>query len=155
METSFLASIHTKVVHFPIALLTTYSILEIIGFLFKKEFLSKCALLILCLGVITSVIAALTGNQAFSEFTFWNDESRNLLNEHQTYATYLLWSSVIVCALRIYFTISKKLKSITKYFFVLLAAIIIFLVYQTGIRGGDLVKKFGVGTDLHETVNEK
>jgi len=155
LETSFLASIHTKVVHFPIALLTTYSILEIIGFLFKKEFLSKCALLILCLGVITSVIAALTGNQAFSEFTFWNDESRNLLNEHQTYATYLLWSSVIVCALRIYFTISKKLKSITKYFFVLLAAIIIFLVYQTGIRGGDLVKKFGVGTDLHETVNEK
>ena len=155
METSFLASIHTKVVHFPIALLTTYSVLEIFGLIFNKEFLSKCALLILCLGVITSVFAALTGNQASAEFNFWNDASRNLLNEHQTYATYLLWFSVIVCILRIYFTIRKKLKGIPEYLFILFAAIIIFLVYQTGIRGGDLVKKFGVGTDLSETLNQK
>jgi len=35
-----------------------------------------------------------------------------------------------------------------KYLFVLFALILIFLVYQTGNYGGDLVKKFGVGTEV-------
>jgi uncharacterized membrane protein len=35
-----------------------------------------------------------------------------------------------------------------KYLFVLFALILIFLVYETGNYGGDLVKKFGVGTEV-------
>nr|MCU0332148.1 DUF2231 domain-containing protein [Ignavibacteriaceae bacterium] len=146
METSFLAEIHPKVVHFPVALLTTYAFLEIIGIVFKNEFLSKSALLILCLGVVTAFFAVLTGNQAFAHFTFWSDESKALLDKHQTYATYLLWFSVLVCALRIYFVIKKKFISFTQYLFILFAIVILFLVYETGTHGGDLVKKYGVGT---------
>jgi uncharacterized membrane protein len=33
--------------------------------------------------------------------------------------------------------------------------VIIFLVYGTGIHGGDLVKKYGVGTDLFNSSNKK
>jgi len=151
MDTSFLADIHPKVVHFPIALLTTYSLLEIVGIVFKKEFISKSALLILCLGVFTAFFAVLTGNQAASEFGFWNEKSNSLLNEHQTYATYLLWFSVIVCGFRIFVVLKKKFTGIINYIFILFALIIIFLVYETGMHGGDLVKKFGIGTDVFET----
>jgi uncharacterized membrane protein len=151
MDTSFLADIHPKVVHFPVALLTTYAFLEIIGVVFKREFLSKSALLILCLGVVTAFFAVLTGNQAFSNFTFWTDESKALLDKHQTYATYLLWFSVLVCSLRIYFVIKKKFISFTQYLFILFAIVILFLVYETGTHGGDLVKKYGVGTDVFDT----
>jgi uncharacterized membrane protein len=151
LETSFLADLHPKVVHFPVALLTTYSILEIIGIVLNKEFITKSALLILCLGVIASLFAVLTGNQASTDFIFWNDESSALLNEHQTYATYLFWSSVLICALRIFITVKKKFTSLTKYFFILFALLIVFLVYETGIHGGNLVKKYGVGTDLFES----
>jgi uncharacterized membrane protein len=151
MDTSFLADIHPKVVHFPVALLTTYAFLEIIGVVFKREFLSKSALLILCLGVVTAFFAVLTGNQAFAHFTFWSDESKALLDKHQTYATYLLWFSVLVCALRIYFVIKKKFISFTQYLFILFAIVILFLVYETGTHGGDLVKKYGVGTDVFDT----
>lgn len=155
METNFLAEIHTKVVHFPIALLATYSLLEIVGIVFKKEFITKSALLILCLGVITAFFAVLTGNQTSSNFNFWNNESKMLLNEHQTFASYLLWGSLIICALRIFFTVKKKFKGFIKYLFILFALIIIFLVYETGIHGGNLVKKYGVGTDLFNSTNKK
>ena len=150
METNFLASIHSKVVHFPIALLTTYSLLEIIGVLFNKDFISKSALLILCLGVFTAFLAVLTGNQASQAFNFWNNESTTLLIEHQNYATYLLWGALAVCALRIYLTLKKKFSGRIKYIFILFGIAIIFLVYETGIRGGNLVNKYGIGTDLRQ-----
>lgn len=151
METSFLADIHPKVVHFPIALLTTYSLLEIVGIVFKKEFISKSTLLILCLGVVAAFFAVLTGNQAAADFKFWTDDSSALLSEHQTYATYLLWFSVLVCGFRIFVVIKKKFIGSTKYLFILFALMIIFLVYETGTHGGNLVKKYGIGTDALET----
>jgi len=149
LETNFLAEIHTKVVHFPIALLATYSILEVIGISFKNEFITKCALLILCLGVVTSLFAVLTGNQAATDFLFWTDQSKALLSSHQSYATILLWLSAIVCGLRIYVVIKKKFVGWIKYVFLIFAIVILFLVFKTGTYGGDLVKKYGIGTDVY------
>lgn len=155
MESGFLAGIHPKIVHFPIALFTTYAILEIVGILLKKEFLNKSALLILCIGVVTSFFAVLTGNQAATEFTFWNNQSRALLNDHQTSATYLLWFALFVCVARIIFTLKKKMNGPIKYLFIFFALIIIFLVNQTGNYGGELVKKFGIGTDVIKNNDSK
>ncbi len=155
MDTSFLGDIHPKVVHFPVALLTTYSLLEIVGIVFKKEFISKSALLILCLAVVTAFFAVLTGNQASTNFNFWTDESSALLGEHQSYATYLLWFAVLVCGIRIFVVLKKKFFGITKYLFILFALMILFLVYQTGIHGGDLVKKYGIGTEIYNSSESK
>ncbi|MHB9014432.1 MAG: DUF2231 domain-containing protein, partial [Ignavibacteriaceae bacterium] len=60
----FLAQLHPKIVHFPIALLSTYVLLEIIGVVFKRDFFSKAAHLILLLGVLGALAAVFTGNQA-------------------------------------------------------------------------------------------
>jgi len=150
LETNFLSEIHTKVVHFPIALITTYSLLEIVGIIIKKEFISKSALLVLCLGVATTLLAVFTGNQAATDFPYWTEESKSLLNSHQNFATYLLWLSVIVCGMRIYLVAKKKFSELIKYGFLLLAIVILYFVYQTGIHGGDLVKKYGIGTDVYQ-----
>ena len=155
MEINFLAEIHPRVVHFPIALFTTYSILEIIGIAVNKEFISKSALLVLCIGVVTAFFAVLTGNQAAAVFKFWTNDSTSLLSEHQTYATYLLWITVLVCGLRIFVVVKKKFIGFTKYLFILFALLIIFLVYQTGQHGGDLVKKYGIGTDTNNSYETK
>jgi uncharacterized membrane protein len=150
MESSFLAHIHPKVVHFPIALLTTYSLLEIVGIASNREFFLKSALLVLCLGVVTSLFAVFTGNEAASNFIFWTDESLALLNNHQTSATYLLWISAIVCGLRVYLVIKKKFVGWMRYLFIVFAIIILFIVFKTGTYGGDLVKKYGIGTDIYQ-----
>jgi uncharacterized membrane protein len=82
------------------------------------------------------------------DFGFWKDDSTALLSEHQSFATYLLWFAAIVCTIRIFVVIKKKFTGFSKYIFVLFAVVILFLVYQTGQHGGDLVKRFGVGTDI-------
>jgi len=148
LSTNFFAEIHPYVVHFPIALLVTYSVLEIAGIIFKKEFISKSALLILCFGLISALSAVFTGNLASEQFSNWTEESKALMNEHQSFATYLLWFVFILSGIRIYLVIKKKFNGMVKYSFIILALIVIFLVYETGIRGGNLVKKFGVGTEL-------
>ncbi|RJR09639.1 DUF2231 domain-containing protein [Candidatus Parcubacteria bacterium] len=148
MESDFIAGLHPNIVHFPITLLSTYAVLEITAVILNNEFISKSALLLLCLGVISALFAVFSGNQAFAAYRHWNEQSENLLNEHQSYATILLWFSVLVCALRIFFAIKKKITGFIKFVFILFAIIILYLVYETGERGGNLVSKFGVGTEL-------
>jgi uncharacterized membrane protein len=67
----------------------------------------------------------------------------------------LLWFTVFVCGLRIFVVVKKKFIGITKYLFILFALLIIFLVYQTGQHGGDLVKKYGIGTDAYNSSESK
>ena len=147
MDSNFLAELHPKIVHFPIALLSTYGMLEILGILLNKESINKCALLLLCLGVVASFFAVLSGNDAFSAFQSWTKESTALLNEHQKYATFLLWFSLMICALRLFLTLKKKFNGYKKFIFLIFSLIILFLVYQTGEHGGKLVSKFGIGTE--------
>jgi len=110
-------------------------------------------LLILCIGVFTAFAAVFSGNSAASEFNLWTDESVTLFEQHQTFATYLLWFAFILCALRIYITVKKKFDGFIRYVFILFAIILIFLVYKTGLHGGDLVKKYGVGTEVIRNLN--
>jgi uncharacterized membrane protein len=148
LNIAFLANIHPYIVHFPIALLITYSVLEITGIIFKNEFISKSALLILCFGLVSALAAVFTGNIASEQFKFWTEESKALISEHQSFATYLTWFVFIIGCFRIYLVIKKKFNGVKKYLYIVLAMIVIFLVYETGIRGGNLVKNFGIGTEL-------
>jgi uncharacterized membrane protein len=148
MDSNFIADLDAKLVHFPVALLSIYALLEIVGIMFKKEFVTKSALLILCLGVIFAFFAVLTGNEAFSVFQFWTKESSEVLNEHQTYATFLLWFSFFVCALRIFLVVKNKFSGLKKIIFILFTVIILYLVYETAEHGGKLVSKFGIGTEI-------
>ncbi len=149
MESGFLSELHPSIVHFPIALLSTYALLEIASILLKNDFLSKSALLILCLGLISAFVAAITGNEAFSSFQYWTKDSKELVNEHQTYATFLIWFSLFVCSLRIFLFLKRKFTGVKKFIFIIFSILILYLVYETGKHGADLVSKFGVGTEFY------
>jgi len=144
----FLAGLHPKVVHFPIALLLTYILCEFIAVIFKKEFFSKTAHLLLLLGVIGAVFAVLTGNQAFSDFHNWTITSKELFNHHQTFANLSIWYFSILLVFKTYIVLKKKSSGSLKYLLLLFALLGCYLIYQTAEYGGDLVKKFGVGTEL-------
>lgn len=145
----FLAELHPRIVHFPIALLCTYSLLEIIGIIFNKESISKTAHIILSLGVIAAFFAVLTGNEAFAAYKFWTDAGKEVYNQHQTFANLTIWFAALVLVLRTYLVIKKKFNGILKYTFILSAVVVVYFVIQTGEYGGDLVYKHGVGIETN------
>ena len=143
----FLADIHTKAVHFPIALLITYSLLEIIGLIFNKKLFTQTAFVVLITGIIAIFIAVLTGNQAFEAYQHWDEASSNIFNSHQFYANITTWYFVFMVVLRMFLVVKKKFNGVIKYLFILFALIGIFFIYKTAEYGGELINKFGVGTE--------
>src|SRR5512135_2781857 len=91
----FLAQLHPKIIHFPIAFLLIYILLEITGVFSKKEYFQKTAYLFLFLGVLSAVAAVITGNQAAGIASEWEHKGAvipfNLISGHEEYATITLW----------------------------------------------------------------
>jgi uncharacterized membrane protein len=155
---------HPRFVHFPIALLSTYVLLEVIGVVFKKDFFSKAAHLILFLGVFGALAAVLTGNMAEEAAEKLFDEKDVLIpfgaiHDHENWATITIWYFAGVLLLRTIFAVKKKFQGAFQYVFILLAVVGMYFVYQTGDHGAKLVyglkEKGGVGTELKESLSEE
>ena len=142
----FLVAFHPKVIHFPIAFLMSYFLFELLGIVFKKEFLSKAAHLLLFLGVLGALAAVLTGNQAEEAFEYWNKQSGALLEEHEMYANLTLWYFTGLLVLRTFVAFRKKFIGIVQYIILVLAMVGVYFVFQTGEHGGKMVYDHGVGT---------
>jgi uncharacterized membrane protein len=148
----FLAQLHPKIVHFPVAFLSIYVLLEITGVFSKKDFLRNTAFLFLFLGVLAAIAAVITGNQASELASQWEDKGAiipfGLISQHEEYANITLWYFAALLVFRTYLVIKKKFKSAIQYVFIVLAIVGGYLIYETGDLGGRLVYDHGVGTEL-------
>ncbi|MBI1937059.1 MAG: DUF2231 domain-containing protein [Ignavibacteriales bacterium] len=146
----FLSGLHSKVIHFPIAFFILYFLFETSGIILKKDFLAKSAFIVLALGVIFSVLSVLTGNQAFEvvKTSLQKNELTSLIERHEQLATVTLWYFFLMLISRTYLTVKKKFEGNIRYAFILFGLIGCVLIYITGIYGGELVYKYGVGTGL-------
>lgn len=146
---------HPLVIHFPIALLLAYVLLETIGIIFKKEFFSKAAHLFLLLGVLGMVAAVLTGNSAESIARQWIKNGAkippNAIGEHEDFANTTLWFFAGLLVFRTYLVLKNKFTGYLKYIVLVLSFIGIYFIYQTGYYGGRLVYRYGAGTDIIKT----
>lgn len=137
----FLAGIHPKVVHFPIAFLMFYPLMELIFLYTGKDFFSKAAMLFLTIGVIGSFFAVLSGNQAFEFVKNWNDEGKAVFSEHQNFANLTVWYFSVLLLIRYYLFIKKKLNRTIISIIFALSLIGGYLVYQAGNYGGKLAEQ--------------
>ena len=148
----FLSQLHPKVVHYPIALFIIYALLEIIGALFKRDFFSKSAYLILFIGIVGAIAAVLTGNSAVDTVQQLN-KIRTIIpleavSEHVNYANFTLWYFSGLLVFRSFIVLKKNFSGVIIYSFVILSLIGVFLIYKTGELGGKLVYKYGAGTEI-------
>jgi uncharacterized membrane protein len=150
----FLAEFHPRVVHFPIALLLTYVLFEVLGAVTKRDFLLKSAHLILLLGVIAAFVAAQTGERAEMAFDYWNKEASALMEVHEQYANITVWYFTALLVIRTFLVFKKKFTNVFRYSFMVLALIGAYFVYQTGDHGGRMVYEHGIGTEYKKKVME-
>ena len=137
----FLAGIHPKVVHFPIAFLMMFPLMELIFLFTGKDFFSKAAMLFLAIGVIGSFFAVLSGNQAFEFVKNWNDEGKAVFSEHQTFANLTVWYFSVLLVIRYFLFIKKKLNRTIISVIFILSLIGSYFVYQAGNYGGKLAEQ--------------
>lgn len=145
----WLAGLHPKVIHFPIALLITFILFELAGSILKKEFYSKVAFQLLVLGVVGLLFAVLTGNQAFAANNLWSNSSKELFSKHETFANITVWYFATLLLFRVYLVIKKKFAGRIRLLILVFALMGGYLIFQTAEYGGDLVQKFGIGTKLN------
>jgi uncharacterized membrane protein len=147
-----LAELHPFFVHFPIALFIFYAMIETWGVFSKKDIFGNTAIVLLLFILITSIFAAVTGNQSESIAAKLAESNSavpmELIEQHETFATISIWYFLLVLIFRFYLVIKKKFEGNIKYLFILLAIIGCVLIFITGKLGGDLVYKYGVGTQL-------
>ncbi len=147
----FLAKLHPLVVHFPVALLTLYVVLEILSQIFKKKFLKNTTHLILLLGVIGGIAAVLTGNMEFQFLTnsnMLNKTQSTLVSNHEFYATLTMWYFFVILIFKTYLVFKKKNQTLLNYLFIIFALGGFYLIFTTAKLGGKLVYEFGIGTNL-------
>ncbi len=146
-----LSKLHPVVIHFPVALFSLYVLLEIINLFLQEPKYHKWINGFLLLGVIAGITAVLTGNQAAASITKSSHVTENIkeiIEEHETYATLTMWYFTVLLGVRFYLTNKKKFTKMLKVTFVILAIVGLFLIYETGEHGGKLVYDFGIGTKL-------
>ena len=148
-----LSLLHPKIVHFPIAFLLVYLVLELIGAIFKKDFYSKAAHLFLFFGVLGALAATFTGDQAVDAFEGWNKSSHAVLRDHHNYATITTWFFTALLVLRTIVVLRKKFTTPFKFGFVLFAVIGTYFIVLTGDLGGKMVYIHGVGTEYYNKAN--
>lgn len=143
----FLAEIHSKLIHFPIALFVIYPFIEFLFFITNKEYFSKTSFLFLILGVISAFFSVLSGNQAFECIINWSANSKQIFEQHQYYANLTVW--FFTALLLIKFILFKKYsaKRIIALILFLVSLTGLFFVYQTGHYGGLLAREVTIKTE--------
>ena len=149
----FLASIHPKIVHFPIAFLMLYPLMELLFIFTRKDFFSKAAFLFLTIGVVGALFGVLSGNQAFGLVKNWTAEGKDIFNNHQTYANLTVWFYAILLVVRYFLFVKKKLNRTAISIIFVLSLLGGYFVYQAGNYGGKLAKQiiiFSNSTDTNQ-----
>lgn len=141
-------SIHPQVTHFPIALIITAFLLQIIVVVKPGWIGRSTPLWLLALGAIFSIVSALSGQDAANTALRVSDlpeSTRLLIARHQRSANITLWGSlgalILLVWLSLRFPGNRRLDILTLGLLLVLS----ISVAVTGLLGGELVLSHGVG----------
>ena len=146
-------NIHPMLVHFPLALLFTAVLFDLLGVLFKKQVrLREIADFLFVVGAISAVFTYFSGKQA-SDIVTLPALANPTLNEHSDLA---LWTMLYfgIYAIARTFLILKKLhtKKMVSWILLLSGAAGLILLFETGEHGAELVFKYGVGVQAMQSI---
>ncbi len=139
-----LPNIHPLIVHFPIALFSTFLLLEIISMMRRSERVFHAASWTLFMGVIFAGIAILLGMQAARTVPH-GGIIHSVIDKHQSYATAASAIALILSLWRLIASERLVTLALPRWIHLFLAVIMVVLIFLTADLGGLMVFKFGVG----------
>ncbi|WP_445664338.1 DUF2231 domain-containing protein [Fodinibius sp. AD559] len=140
-------NIHPILVHFPIAIILLAVLMELLNFFLPDDWWDDLKSTILYgIGAISAIVAYYSGTWA-ADSVFLPSQAQNVLNSHSDWALWTVWFFVGYVVLRIglhrYKTFDRKSIKVVVF---ILALPGVFLLYETGDHGAELVFGYGAGT---------
>jgi uncharacterized membrane protein len=140
-------NIHPLIIHFPIAIILLAVLMDFLNLFLPDKWWNDLKTTILYgIGAIAAIAAYYTGTWA-ADSVFLPSEAQSVLNNHADWAFWTVWFFGIYAVLRIalhwYQKIDQKAFRIGLF---VLALPGVFLLYQTGDHGAQLVFGYGAGT---------
>ncbi|NGP75510.1 hypothetical protein G3570_02620 [Balneolaceae bacterium YR4-1] len=140
-------NIHPIIVHFPIALIFMAVLMDLLNlFLPDKRWDDLKSTILYGAGTLAALISYYTGTLA-GDSVFLPSEAQSVLNSHSEWAWWTIWFFVAYLALRLIF---HRLDIIDQFKFrvIILLTVLpgLFMLYETGEHGAEMVFGYGVGT---------
>ena len=150
-------NIHPMLVHFPIAILGIAVFFDLISFLLpkkKKWWTEEATAFLYGVGAVAAIIVYYTGTLAADSVTA-SAAAESVMSNHADWAWYTIWFYGIYAIARIAATWMAQEKHRLKFHlgFFLLSFIGLFLLYETGDHGAQMVFEYGVGVQAVEVEN--
>ena len=141
-------SVHPLVVHFPIALVLSAFLVDVLALILKRPHLHRVALWNLCLGTAGAAAAVWTGLQAHDvakhSFEIWE-----VMELHEKLGITTLILGLMACGLRL--GMRDRLGWRLRVFAMLLMLAMVSTLAYGAFLGGRLVFEFGVGGQFGAT----
>lgn len=136
--------IHPLIVHFPIALLLTSVLADLLALLRPRAVFKDVALFLLILGVIGAVAAGVSGERA-AEAVARLPDLRQAVEQHEDFATGTIWLFIALLLSRLYMVIKGRFVSIFRAAYFIVSLVAGGLLMATAYSGGSLVYERGAG----------
>jgi len=141
---SAMKNLHPMVVHFPIALLSVFFIMELLGVVFGAEKLRTGASWMLYLGALGAIAAVSAGWLAESTVTH-SEVVHAIMERHEAFGISVLVIAVILSAWRLRY--AHTLSGSLRFVYLFIAFIMLLLMSFGADLGGLMVYKHGVSVN--------
>ncbi len=135
---------HPFIVHFPVSLLTVGFFCDAAGILFRRDQLLRTGYLLLVLGAVSAIAAALTGNAA-EENAAGIPGIAAALEQHESFSTAATWLAIALTLARTYFSQKGKFAGTVRFVYLVGVAVTAILVAISGYTGGRMTYEYGPG----------
>lgn len=137
---SSMDNIHPVLVHFPIAFLSAFFALDMIGTLAKKQHWRNVAGWLLYLGAVAAVFTVIAGFSAAGSVAH-GEEVHAIMERHKNFGVAVLCLAILLSAWR---AISGSvIEGMANWFFLILAALLFGLMVLGADLGGLMVYQYG------------
>lgn len=134
-------NVHPLLVHYPIALLSAFAGMEILGYIFNKEEFKIAATWMLYLGTLGALAAVIAGIHAASTVGH-SDATHAIMSRHMKYGLFVLLLATFLSLWRI--KTGGKFAIVAQTVYLFLAVIMVGLMFLAADLGGLMVYKYGV-----------